>query len=169
MSKKFHPISSYDKYVSLKVSRTMWLTIIFLLRPYLILFASVTNRKDKMLLINIFYSDRLAMSLAAVAGIPAALLVYAWVKRNPDASSFVRQVWKRGRLLLVISAALSAFVVFVPLWLGTVHKVTEYGWGQFFISLLIVIVVYRSQYIKDCFSDWPEKQEETTPRRKRMP
>ncbi len=155
---KYHPISSYDKYVSLKMSGAMWFVILFLLRPYLILVVSVLNRKDKMLLINMFYSDRLAMSLAAVAGIPAALLIYAWVKRNPDAPSFPRQVWKRGRLLLAISAALSAFVVFVPLWLGAVHKVTEYGWGQFVISLLILVVVYRSQYMKDCFSDWPEKK-----------
>jgi len=156
---KHHPISSYDKYISLKVSRTMWLIILLLLRPYLVLFASVTNRTDKMLLINMFYSDRLAMSLAALAGIPAALLVYAWAKRNPDAPSFPRQVWERGRLLLVISAALSAFVVFVPLWLGTIHKITEDGWGQLIISLLIIVVLYKSRYIKDCFSDWPEKND----------
>ncbi len=157
---KYYPITSYDKYVSLKVSRSMWLMFLLLLSPYLVLFASITNRKDKMQLINMFYSDRLSMSLAAVAGIPAALLVYAWMKRNPEAPPFVRKVWRNGRLLLAISAALSALVVFVPLWLGAVYKVTLYGWGQFFISLLIVIVVYRSQYIKDCFSDWPEKNVE---------
>jgi len=158
MSKNYS-LSSYDKYLSLKVNGTMWLIILFLLRPFIVTLISVTNRTDKMMLINMIYPDRVALSLGAFAGVPVALLVYAWSKRVPDAPSFVRRVWIRGRELIAITTILNACIVFIPLWTGSVHKLTVFGWGQLAISLLIVVVVYRSEYIKDCFSDWPKSDE----------
>jgi len=154
---KHYPISSYDKYLALKVSPVMWLIFLFLLRPYVVFIGSITNRKDKMMIIDLFYPDKLTLSLGAFAAVPAALLIYAWTRKNPDASPFIRRVWNNGRILLAATAILNAFVVFVPLWLGKVYKLTAFGWGQLLISLLIVLVLYKSQYIKDCFGDFPEK------------
>ncbi len=150
-----YSISSYDKHLSLKVNSVMWLILLYLLRPYVVAILSLVNMKDRMQLINMFYSDALMLSLGAFAGIPAALLIYAWTRRTPGASSLVRRLWKRGRTLLAISAVLNACIVFAPLWLGTSHKITVYGWVQLLVSLLVVFVLYKSRYIKDCFSDFP--------------
>lgn len=119
---------------------------------------SLVNPSDRMQLINMFYSDTLMLSLGAIAGIPAAILIYAWTKRAPDASSSVRCLWGRGRSLLAISAILNACIIFAPVWLETAHKITVYGRGQLLLSLVVVFVVYKSQYIKDCFSDFPENK-----------
>jgi len=153
---KHYPISSYDKYISLKMSKTMWAIMLFLLRPYVVSIASITNRKDKMFLINLFYSNGLALALGALAGIPALMVIYAWVKRKPDGPPVAGKIWRKGRLLLAISAALGAIVVFVPIWLGVGHRISVYGWVQFIASLSVVLVVYKSGYMKDCFSDWPD-------------
>ncbi len=153
---KYHSISRYDKNLCLKPNVTIWLVTLFLLRAYIILILSVVNMKDRTGLIDLFYPDRLAMSLAALAGIPAALFVYAWIKRKPGAPRHVRTIWGKGRAFLVVSALLSACVIFVPLWMGKVHAIYPRDWVQFAITVLIVIAVYSSSYIRDCFNDFPD-------------
>jgi len=151
-----YPISSYNKYICLKIDGTMWLILLFILKPYFITLFSVANMGDRMQLITMFYPDKLVLSLGAFAGIPTALLIYAWVKRMPGASNYIRRIWKNGRSLLAISAILNACIILGPQLLGTVYKITVSGWVQLLINILIVIVVYKSPYIKDCFSDFPE-------------
>ena len=156
---KGYPISSYDKNLCLKPNITMWLIAAFLLRPYVVSALSLVNKRDRMELINIFYSDKLALSLGAFAGIPAALLVYAWLKRSPEASGFIRRLWENGRVLLASSAILSAgIILFIPYLLETIHHVTVYDWAQLLISVAIVLILYTSSYIKDCFADFPDNK-----------
>jgi len=152
---KHHPISAYDKNLCLKPDITIWLIFLFLSRAYVVLVLSLVNMRDRTGLIDFVYSDRLAMSLGALAGIPAVLLVYAWIKRRPGAGPFVRRVWKNGRELLAISVLLNIGVIFLPFWMGTVHAIYLGDWVQLAIALLIVIVVYASSYINDCFNDFP--------------
>ena len=154
---KLYPISHYDKNMYLKPNVTTWLIFLFLLRAYVVLILSIVNMRDRTGLIDLVYPDRLTMSLGALAGIPAALLVYAWIKRMPGAPQYVRNIWGKGRAFLAISALLNVCVVFVPLWMGTVHAIAPGDWVQFSIALLIVIVVYSSSYIRDCFNDFPSE------------
>ena len=153
---KHHSITCYDKYLCLKPSIMMWVIFLFLLRAYVVLILSVVNMRDRTGLIDMVYSDRLAMSLGALAGIPAALLVFSWMKRKPGAPQHVRTIWGKGRALLAISALLNACVIFVPIWMGTVHAIAPGDWIQSAIALLIVIVVYSSSYIRDCFDDFTD-------------
>ena len=152
---KYHSISRYDKNLCLKPDITIWLIFLFLLRAYVVLILSVVNMRDRTGLIDLVYPDRLVMSLGALAGIPAALLVYAWIKRKSGAPRYVRNIWSKGRAFLAVSALLNACVMFVPFWMGTEHAIAPGDWAQFAIALLIVIVVYSSSYIRDCFDDFP--------------
>ena len=98
------------------------------------------------------------MSLGALAGIPAALLIYAWTRKQPNASDFVKKLWKYGRELIAISAILNILFVFIPLLSGKVSELTTISWLQLTISGLILPVIYKSGYIKDCFSEFPESE-----------
>ena len=135
----------------------MWSIFLFLLRPYIVLIFSFANMRDRMALIELLYTDRLMMSLGALAGIPAALLIYAWSRREPNASDFVKNVWSRGRGLLAVSTISNGFLTFMPLLLGKVDKVSTIDWLQFALSMLIMTVLYRYTYLKDCFLDFPNK------------
>jgi len=152
---KYHSISHYDKNLCLKPDVSMWLISIYLLRAYIILILSIVNMRDRTGLIDLFYSDRLAMSMGALAGIPAALLVYAWINRKPDAPQYVRNIWRKGRAFLAVSALLNAGVVIVPFLMGVVFAISPGDWTQFAIALLIMIPIYSSSYIRDCFNDFP--------------
>jgi len=153
---KHYPITSYDKHLSLKVNGVMWLIFLFLLRAYVIGLMSVVNMQSRTQLIDMVFSSRLSMSLSALSGIPVFLLIYAWTRRSPGAPAFVKWVWEKGAVLVAISAIANAGVAFFPLWLGTARKISILDYGQLFLCAVIVMAVYSSQYIKDCFADFPD-------------
>lgn len=155
-----YSINNYDKYICLKINDTLWIILLFLLRPYLVTLVSILNRKDKTAIINMVYADKMALWWGLVVGIPAALVIYASVRRKPGASAFSRALWHRGRELLAASAILNVAVVFVPVWTGAVYKVSIAGWAQLVVSLGIVATLYTSHYIRDCFSDYPTEVED---------
>ncbi len=139
------------------MNSTMWLILLFLLRPYVIFVLSVANRSNRMQLIDMIYTDKMMLSLGALVGVPAALLIYAWTRRAPGAPHFVKQIWKNGRHLIAISSILNAGIV-VAAVLGRAHKVDVYGGVQLLVSLVIVAISYMSSYLRDCFADFPEEE-----------
>ncbi len=159
--KKVYPVSCYGKHLCLVPDFNMWLIFLFLVRPYVVLVMSFANRNDRMELINLLYTDKVMMSLGAIAGIPAAFVVYAWMKREPNASDFVKNIWHRGRILLAISAVFNAGLAFAPMVIRGVHHFGFHGWWQLIGSLVVLGMVLKSEYIKDCFLDFPQKDEES--------
>jgi hypothetical protein len=59
-------------------------------------------------------------------------------------------------MLLAVSALLNIGVVFFPLLAGNAHHLTGSGLTQIAIAVVIVVLVYTSGYIRDCFNDFPE-------------
>jgi len=153
--KKVYPISCYGKHLCLVPDFNMWLIFLFLIRPYLVLIISVANRTDRLQLINLLYADRMMMWLGLLAGIPAVLVVYAWMKRQPNATKFVRYIWHRGKLLLAISAIFNIGIVVLPMLLIDAHNFSIHGLWQLVVSALVLGVVLKSDYIRDCFLDFP--------------
>ena len=162
MQKKYS-ISSYDKNVCLKLNGMMWLIFLFILKPYVIALSTVTNSlfsvtssSNRMPLITMFYPDKGTMLFSIIAGVPVVFLIYAWIKKKPDSPEFVKFIWKSGRNIIAISATLNVCIIILPLLFGAVSNIMTSGWVQLLINVLIVIIVYNSSYIKDCFSDFPE-------------
>lgn len=152
-----YSIESYDANLCLRLNETLWLILLFLLRPFLVTIISLANRTDRTGIINMIYSDKMALWWGLLAGVPAVLVIYAWIKRKPGSSSFARKLWHMGRLLLAVSAVCNVAIVFIPYWMGIVHRVSIAGWIQLAISLGIVVMLYSSSYIRDCFSDYPKE------------
>lgn len=134
----------------------MWYIILFLMRPYLVVILSVTSRKDKMGLIDMVYVDKLSLSLSAYAALPVVLLLYAFLKRSPGASNFIKRIWSNGQHLLAATSMLHIIILSAPLFLQKVTQLNAVIWAQLVICMVIIVTVYRSRYIKDCFADFPE-------------
>lgn len=156
--KNKYPISSYNKYICLKMNATMWFILLFILKPYLIIIMSIANFRKPMNLIEMVYPERLTMALTALAAIPVGFLLYAWSRREPDASDTVKNIWHKGFLLLTVTTVLNAVFIFIPFLLERTSKIFIIDWVQFAACLLILITLYRNSYIKDCFADFPENK-----------
>jgi cytochrome bd-type quinol oxidase subunit 2 len=153
---RVYQFSAYDGNLALKVSPTLWLVVIFLLRPYVIMVLSFANRRDPMALIEMFYADRLPMVVASIAALPVILFLVAYIKRSKAENvSWARRLWHRGRALLMVSAVLNVFVVFFPYLVDPHHQMTIVGVTQLLTTLFVVLFLARSQRVKDTFADYP--------------
>lgn len=153
-----YPISSYNKHVCLKVNESMLMVFIFLMKPYILSLFSVVNRKDRMAIINMFYPDRIILSLEALTAVPVVLLMIAWVKRSPGAADKFRVIWKNGKKIILVTAILQLLITTSPFWLLSDVKMTLYSWGQAAAYVLIIVFTAYSTYMADCFDEFPEDE-----------
>jgi hypothetical protein len=158
--KQQYPFQAYDRYLTLRPGAATWLVLAYLIRPYAIMAMSLANKRDRWGLINLVYQDRSAMALSALAAIPALLLIYAYVKRKPGVTGFIRQCWHRGRLLLFISLVLNIVIVFVPVLIGKAESVHYVGMLQAAVAFAMLMYVAISQRLRDTFADYPEPTEQ---------
>ena len=138
----------------------MILISLYLLKPYIIAVASVAYRKDRNAIINIFYPDKLIISFEAAAAIPLLILVYAWIRKNHHATQTIKNIWKNGKQLIMATAFLQLCVASSPLWLATDITMTRSSWIQLLLYLLIIIITPLSTYMRDCFADFPENNQD---------
>lgn len=157
MQRKY-PFSAYDEYLCLKMSAGMWLVLVFLFRPYAIMVMSFATKRDRMGLINLFYDDRAAMALGAVAAMPMVLIIYAWIKRRPGAAAHVRHIWNSGRWIMLGSALINVAIPVWPILGGT--KPDLVAMGQLALSALIIFYLLLSPRVRETFADFPEDIEE---------
>ena len=108
----------------LSLGTIAWVVILFLMRPYVVLLVSMTNHTNRMEFIDLVYPDRLWLAIDTVAAIPAVILVVVTFLRRPNAAGSVKAIWKRGRTLLLGSAALNGIVAAAALALANSHNVS---------------------------------------------
>lgn len=153
---RVYPFSAYDKFLALKPGPGFWLTLVFVMRPYLIVTISLANPADRMAGINMIYGDRSILAVTALASLLAFPLVYALAKRRPNAPSGVRWLWKRGAWFLMVALCTNLLALGWLLYTtfpnaGLAHLV------QAFIALTLCIYTARSRRMSDTFADFPKK------------
>ncbi|MFK5947573.1 MAG: DUF2919 family protein [Methylococcales bacterium] len=151
-----YPISSYNKYICLKANDLMVLITLYLLKPYIIALASITYRKDKTAIIHLFYPDSIFIFLEMFATIPLLILIYAWTRRVPRASNKIKLTWINGKKLIISTAFFQACILSSPLWFPSSEAMTNTHGLLLILNIIIMIIVFFSKYMDDCFADFPE-------------
>lgn len=123
--------------------------------------ASIVYRGNNSIL-DVVYPNKLIVSLEAVAALPVIFLLYAWIKRVPDASRLIRTLCNNGKILIIATALLQLGATSSPLWLPINAVMTRTGWIQLFIYFLIITITIFSTYMRDCFADFPEHHDDDT-------
>ena len=92
---KLYDFKDYDKYCSLKINFELWLISAYFLRRVILKIStiqmgrgaksgSVSGLKD------LVYPDDFGFFLAFVTIIPVVLVIFAYMKRKPDAPDYIR-------------------------------------------------------------------------------
>lgn len=150
-----YPASAYDDQFILRPPVGMWVTIAFLLRPVVVLVASVTNKADRVGLLNVVYPDRQWAVAHLIAALPGLAVALAYTRRAPNASTTVRWIWRHGRALLLTSLGLS--VVFLAFPVLTAHaRLGTSALIQASACGLLAYYLVRSPRVGDAFRDFPE-------------
>jgi hypothetical protein len=149
--------SAYDKYFCLKPSPPLWLAVLFLSReislPVCMGIAHFAGVDEAALTAM----RRLwAFDLSILPAVPAAMLVYLFVRRVPTAPQLVRRLWRRGRVLLALSAILD--VAASSANLVRADKLDDFVLVSCIficIDLLIIGYAVRGERWRDTFADFP--------------
>ena len=162
---KLYNFSDYDKYLSLKINFELWLIIAYFLRPLILKAstiqmgfgaksASVSGLKD------LVYPHDFGFFLAVLATLPVFLVIYAYMKRKPEATEHVRTLWRNSGKLLLLTAVLNIVIVFVPSLVGMAYQINLLGWAQLVIAACILAYLLVSRRVRDTFADFPVAGEE---------
>ena len=155
-----YTVKDFDKNFCLKIDFGMLSAFLFLMRPYVLALSSM-NTKDLhthesySFVRQLVYPDFLTTLLGIIATIPAIVFAIAWIKREPNASTFIRKIWHKSALLLNTSAVMNIIIVFIPFIYDVAYSIRLVDWIQIGISLLIIQYLSTSDRVKDTFKDFP--------------
>jgi len=160
---RVYSFSAYDQYLALKIDFKLWLVIVYFLRPVLVKLASFRSRGEAkegaLKVMEMLYPDDFSLFIALAVTIPTVLVLIAYAKRKPGASTFIRRIWSNGAILLMVTAVLNMAIVVLPLLTGSIHHLGVYGWGQIAVAVFIFGYLFASRRVKDTFADFPVESE----------
>lgn len=163
--RKYHGAASYglndfDKYMCLSVGRWTWYVVAFLMRPYLVLVLSFSDRSNRMGLVDLIYPDRLWLAIDTLAALPAVLIVVAYMNRKPGAKEWVSKIWRTGRTWLLASAGANAAVAVASLLLIETTRTSVVSPLMLCVSIWSLWYLVVSKRLPDAFGDFPEDEPE---------
>jgi hypothetical protein len=150
---RIYPASAYDENLCIKISVSLWLAILFLLRPYMVLLLSLANMANHTELIYLLYANETTFALGAMAALPTAVLFIAWTKRQLGSGKKIRWIWRHGRTFLIVSAVLNLTIVVIPVfWLGRGPEFSDVA--QAILTMYVILYLCRSERVRDTFRDF---------------
>lgn len=152
-SHTFDP-GAYDQHLCLTPGPLFWLASAFILRPLVVLIASLTQRTDRFGLLNLLYPDHSWAFLHTGAALPTLAVVIALTQRKPTASPALRWIWRHGFILLLTSLALNVVLLITP-WLTHHAPFTLPIMMQLAGCGLAVYVLLRSSRVRASFREFP--------------
>jgi hypothetical protein len=151
---RIYPASAYDENLCIKISASLWLAILFLLKPYAVMLLSLANMAKHTELIYILYPNDATFALGAMAALPTALLFIAWTKRQPGSGMKIRWIWHHGRTFLIVSAVLNLAISVIPVfWIGRGPELSDVA--QAILAVYVILYLFRSERVRDTFRDFP--------------
>jgi hypothetical protein len=98
-----YSVQDFDKFDCLKISKWVYLALIFILRGYVIWLMSVTNLKDRVGIIQWVYPETSLFYLSLGSGILGIFIVVILSLRRPNANTWVKKCWQQGKVIITIA------------------------------------------------------------------
>jgi hypothetical protein len=164
MQKMTYTPDDYDEHMALKPSAAMVLTFFIGIRHFaLILLPALMSIKSRGSGPDLSFMEHLVSPGLLLGDLFILPLLLAWAKRTPDSSKIWESIWRKGKLLLLVSFLLQAiaftYLSVIPeiTRLSTGNRISLFPFYYLFLTLIFVYYISASQRIKDVFADWPKK------------
>jgi len=149
----------YDENLLLKVPPLLWLSILYGIRHFFIVGATVLMPMD---VVTIPWINFQTSPFFMLTDLPAVLVLLAIGHRIPNAISFMRWVWMHGRWLLV-SSHMAGIALFTYVNKEVMTDPSSWGFPD---GMLVVIIdsvfvgfLLLSERVRDVFKDFPSSTE----------
>ncbi|MBQ4814387.1 hypothetical protein A7985_24500 [Pseudoalteromonas luteoviolacea] len=147
----------WDKYGVYRTPIGFNLTLIVLLRPFLIWLMSALTWRPDLDIMSLFFPSKsnffVAIGIAAIALIPA--LVFSM--RRPSSAARWGELWGYMRWPLLIAAFLDLGWLLMQAANGH-YQFSFYLASQIVLVSWVILYLINSRYLTCFFSDWPEPE-----------
>jgi len=146
-----------NEYGVLKIPKSLWVVIAFQARHWFLVAAAVVGMRRSPDTAGLLGSEGVPFLQLALE-FPVMLVAFAAVNRDPNGGGFVRWIWRYGREIITLSAALNIawigwYFAGLPRWRPMPDNLILLG-GV--VDLLIVVAVWKSAEYKQLFAEFPE-------------
>jgi hypothetical protein len=151
---KYHFLR-YDRYHALRPNLLLKLVFLYYLKDiFLVVAIAATAFKTRGPSAELSAMASLAAPKMMFANVPMLLICFAWLSRIPLAGKFPRWIWRNGRHLIALGAALSSVLI----WTTPMPDKHFAFWvliGLLALNAVTVAYVYFSEVVGDVFRDFP--------------
>lgn len=150
-----------NRYGVLAVPTTLWLGFALLARQWLLLVAVAVSQFRGQTDTSLVLGDGGVPWFALLAQVPMLLLALAAANRMPTAGAWARILWRHGREIVALTAALNL------VWTARLLLASDYWnpWPELFLAccslldLAIVLAVYTTPYFRQLFAEFPAREQ----------
>jgi hypothetical protein len=148
-------ILTVNRHGAVAVPGVFWLAMAFLVRYWIVVLVVFASSKRSPEASRLLGTDFPWIML--ILEFPALLVVGAAWQRKPNAAAIWRVVWKNGRTILIMVAALDVLAASAALWTTDVWR----RWPELFIgstALIAGAIIYaltRDDFFRQLFADFP--------------
>jgi hypothetical protein len=105
-----YSVNDFDNFDCLKMSKWVYLSLLFILRGYIVWLMSVTNMKDRVGIIQWIYPETSLFYLSLGSGALGIFIVVVLSLRRPNAKSWVKFFWRHVKAIIIL-ALLFDFII----------------------------------------------------------
>jgi hypothetical protein len=150
-----YSVQDFDKFDCLKVSKWLYLSLIFILRGYVVWLMSVTNMKDRVGIIQWIYPETSLFYLSLGSGVIGLFIVLVLSLRRPEASHWVKICWKHVKAILTLALLFDFIICLVGFYYWHLLSLT---WliTQAIIVAVLIMMLNASKKIAINVAEFPE-------------
>jgi len=161
---KNYSVEHFDKYNCLKISMSIYLVLLFVLRGYIVWVMSVTNMRDRVAIIQFIYPETSLFLLSLLSGALGVIVVVLLSLRRPNAASWVQTLWPYCRVIMVTALV---FDLIVNIIAYSYWQLLSINWllVQTSIVILLIVLCFKSQSLAINLREFPillEEDEKST-------
>ena len=162
---KNYSFNDFDKYNCLKLSVSVYLILLFVLRGYLTWIMSVTNMRDRVSIIQFVYPDTSMFFLSLISGSLGLIVVILISLRRPNANDWVKSLWPYCRLILITALLFDLLINIVAF---AYWQLMSMQWLliQTTIVVALIVLCVRSKSLTINLQEFPEILEDDEKRKK---
>lgn len=151
-----YSVQDFDNFDCLKVSKWVYLSLIFVLRGYVVWLMSVTNMKDKVGIIQWIYPETSLFYLSLVSGSLGIFIVLVLTFRRPNAKPWVQKCWQKGKFILTLALLFDLIICLVGFFYWHLLSLTWLITQAIIVGGLIIMLNISKKFAIN-IAEFPEK------------
>ena len=149
-------VHDFDSFDCVKLSKGIYLSLLFVLRGYIGWIISITNMRDKTAILQWLYPDPALFYLSLASGVIGLYLVLVISLRRPDAANWVKVSWRYYKSIIIVALMVDLLVEVSGYWYWQLSSLTAL-FSHSAIAIIICYFTLRSKRVALNVTEFPEK------------